>query len=160
MMKLLTFFLNEERYAIPIAALSEVNRMVGIRIVPKAPAHVLGLLNLHGAIAPVLNLKKVLQITPWQPAPDAMWVAVKHHNLSVCLAVDKLGRIAAVPDDALADTPTLSKGADTRYLGCCARMEEAIVPVLAVDELLEEKEKAVLAELLGDHKVNTASELG
>jgi purine-binding chemotaxis protein CheW len=151
-MKILTFILNEESYAIPIADLGEVNRMTGLRIVPKAPAYVMGLLNLHGATAPVLNLKKLLRLRPWQPAPDAMWIAVKHRSIWICLAVDKLGRIVAVPGQALDETPTLSKGVDTRYLKCCARIDEAIVPVLAVDDLLDEKEHEVLSELLRNHK--------
>jgi purine-binding chemotaxis protein CheW len=124
--------------------------MAGIRIVPKAPEYVVGLLNLHGTVAPVLNLKSVLQLTPWQPAPHSMWIAVKHHGLLVCLAVDKLGRIMEVPCRALDETPTLSKGVETRYLKCCARIENAIVPVLAVDDLLDETESEVLAELLND----------
>jgi purine-binding chemotaxis protein CheW len=147
-MKMLTFFLNAESYAIPMANLSEVNRMAGIRMVPKAPEYVMGLLNLHGAVTPVLNLKTVLQLTPWQPAPHSMWIAVKHHGISVCLAVDKLGRIMEVPCHALDETPTLTKGVETRYLKCCARIEDAIVPVLAVDELLDQRESEALAELL------------
>ncbi|MGD9007387.1 MAG: chemotaxis protein CheW [Desulfobacteraceae bacterium] len=149
-MKLLTFYLNEESYAIPVADLTEVNRMAGIRIVPKAPEYVVGLLNLHGAVAPVLNLKSVLQLSPWQPAPQSMWIAVKHHGIMVCLVVDKLDRIMEVPRRVLDETPTLSKGVETRYLKCCARIENAIVPVLAVDDLLDEKKSEVLAKLLNN----------
>ncbi|MGD8834744.1 MAG: chemotaxis protein CheW [Desulfobacteraceae bacterium] len=154
-MKVLTFFLNDESYAIPIAELSEVNRAAGIRTVPKAPAYVIGLLNLHGAVAPVLNLKKVLQLTLWQPAPQFMWIAVKHRSILVCLAVDRLGRIMEVPRRALDQAPTLSKGAGTRYLKCCARIDDAIVPVLAVDDLLDERQSEVLAGLLNNHNTKT-----
>jgi purine-binding chemotaxis protein CheW len=149
-MKMLTFFLNEESYAVPMADLTEVNRMAGIRIVPKAPEYVAGLLNLHGTVTPVLNLKRVLRLTPRQPASHCMWIAVRHHGLSVCLAVDKLGRIVELPCHALDETPALTKGVETRYLKCCARIEDAVVPVLAVDHLLNETERAALAELLND----------
>jgi purine-binding chemotaxis protein CheW len=152
MMKMVTFFLNEESYAVPMADLTEVNRMAGIRIVPKAPEYVMGLLNLHGTTAPVLNLKRVLRLTPWQPAPHCMWIAVRHHGLSVCLTVDKLGRIVELPRHGLDETPALTKGVETRYLKCCARIEDAIVPVLAVDHLLGETEREALAELLNDRR--------
>jgi purine-binding chemotaxis protein CheW len=151
-MKMLTFFLNENSYAVPMADLTEVNRMAAIRIVPKAPDYVMGLLNLHGAVAPVLNLKRVLRLTPWQPAPHCMWIAVRHHGLLVCLTVDKLGRIMEVPSRALDETPALSKGIETRYLKCCARIEDAIVPVLGIDHLLDETEREALAELLSDRR--------
>jgi purine-binding chemotaxis protein CheW len=147
-MKIITFLLNEERCAMPMTDISEVNRTAGIRIVPKAPDYVLGLINLHGAIVPILNLKRVLRIAPWQLAPDSMWIAVKHQSALVCLAVDKIGRIIEVPRQAIDEAPMLSKGPETKYLKCCARIDGAIVPVLAVDNLLNEKESEVLAEIM------------
>jgi purine-binding chemotaxis protein CheW len=91
--KVLTFFLNQDLYSAPVSDISEVNRMAGIRIVPKAPEYVMGLINLHGTIAPVLNLKSLLQIEPSKLAHNSKWIAARHKNTLVCFAVDKLDRI-------------------------------------------------------------------
>lgn len=147
MIRIVTFFLNDELYAIPVPDIREVNRMAGIRTVPKAPGYVVGLMNLHGLTSAVLNLKRLLRIEPSELARNSRWVAVKHKSFPVCLAVDKLDRIIGVSCAKLDEAPALSKGPETQYLKCCARLE-AIVPVLEVNNLLEEKEKRVLAAIL------------
>jgi purine-binding chemotaxis protein CheW len=149
-MRFLTFFLNQDRYAVSVAVTREVNRMVDIRIVPKAPEYVLGLINLHGLINPVLNLKELLNIKPSQLASHSRWIAVEHGGLSVCLAVDKLDRIRRITREKLYDIPTLSKGPQTEYLQNCFKVEDKIVPVLAAGNLLADKEREVIT-----HIVNT-----
>lgn len=154
---IVTFFLNDELYAIPLSDIREVNRMAGIRTVPKAPSYVVGLLNLHGLTSPVLNLKRLLRIEPSELARNSRWVAVKHESFPVCLAVDQLDRIIEVSCEKLDEAPALSKGPETQYLKCCARIDAAIVPVLEVNNLLEEKEKRVLAEILNKNDDPTAA---
>ncbi len=117
-MKFITFFLNGERYAVSVAETREVNRMVDIRSIPKAPAYVLGLINWHGMITPVLNLKELLHINPSQLETHARWIAVKHDGFPICLAVDKLDRIRKIPREELDSTPNLSKCTQTEYLSC------------------------------------------
>lgn len=150
-MKILSFVLNEGHYAIPMADIIEVNRVAVVRTIPKAPTYVIGLINLHGDIVPVLNLKRVLRITPFRLESHSMWIAVNHKSLVVCLAVDRLDRILEVRREALAEMPKHTKGPETRYLKCCAEIDNTIVPVLAVEYLLNEKENEALAEILNDN---------
>jgi purine-binding chemotaxis protein CheW len=143
-MKFVLFFLNQDRYALSVAATREVNRLVNIRVVDKAPAYVLGLINLHGLITPLLNLKKLLHIKPSHIESHTKWIAVQYGNTSACLTVDKLERIIEIPRERLDDVPTLSTGPDTN----CFKVKDSIISVLAAGNLLTDKQREIVAQIV------------
>lgn len=149
-MKFLTFFLNQHRFAVSVATTREVNRMVAIRTVPEAPAYVVGFIDLHGLITPVLNLKELIQIKPAHLAPDARWIAVKHGSLPVCLAVDQLDRIMNITAGKTDQVPPLHDHPENKYFDSYFKIDENIVPVLATGNLLTNREVGVI-EGLGEH---------
>ncbi len=55
--KILIFTLNEQRYAIPLGVVEMVVRMVAITPLPGGPEFIDGVINVHGKIIPVLNLR-------------------------------------------------------------------------------------------------------
>jgi len=59
-MKLLTFRLERDRYAVPVAAVAEVAPAGRVHAVPRAPATVLGLAERRGRMLAVLDLPRLL----------------------------------------------------------------------------------------------------
>ncbi len=56
--QLVTFYLGEEEYGIPITRVQEINRLGRITRVPRTPDFVEGVTNLRGEIIPVIDLRK------------------------------------------------------------------------------------------------------
>jgi purine-binding chemotaxis protein CheW len=56
--QLVVFRLDERRYALPLAAVERVVRSVTVTPLPGAPAIVLGGINVHGRVLPVLNVRR------------------------------------------------------------------------------------------------------
>src|SRR5579885_373491 len=56
--QLVTCRVDKEEYAVDILSVQEINRMVEITRVPKAPSFVEGVINLRGRIIPVLDLRR------------------------------------------------------------------------------------------------------
>lgn len=55
--QLVVFALEDNRYALGISEVQEILRVSEITPVPEMPAHVEGVINLRGAVVPVLNLR-------------------------------------------------------------------------------------------------------
>jgi purine-binding chemotaxis protein CheW len=51
------FSLEDQRYALALAAVLKVIRAVELTYLPEAPENLVGLLNLRGEIVPVLNIR-------------------------------------------------------------------------------------------------------
>jgi chemotaxis-related protein WspB len=67
-MKVLVFSIGPDRYCLRLAAVSRVLPAVALKHVPQAPACVAGLLDLHGAPVPVLDLARLAGF-----ASDQIW---------------------------------------------------------------------------------------
>ena len=59
-LKVLTFQLNQQLYAVSISDIKEVNRLTNLKQIPKHPAYVLGLINYHGETVFILFLKRYM----------------------------------------------------------------------------------------------------
>ena len=52
------FHLDEERYAVPLAIVERIVRAVEVTSLPRAPAIVLGVIDVEGRVLPVLNIRQ------------------------------------------------------------------------------------------------------
>ena len=55
-LQLIGFTVGEERFAIAISEVHEINRFEHISKIPDLPDHVLGVIDLRGVVVPVINL--------------------------------------------------------------------------------------------------------
>jgi purine-binding chemotaxis protein CheW len=79
-LRLVVFRLEGQRYALPLPLVERVWRMVEVAPLPRAPAIVLGVINLHGQVIPVLDLQRRFG----RPAD--------RHGLTSCLLVARTSR--------------------------------------------------------------------
>ena len=62
----LTFVLAEEEYAIEIVKVQEIKSWSTVTPIPCSPEHVLGVINLRGAIVPIVDLRKQFNLPEWE----------------------------------------------------------------------------------------------
>lgn len=55
--RLVVFHLDERRYALPLGCVDRVVRAVEVTPLPQAPDQILGVINVHGRVIPVINLR-------------------------------------------------------------------------------------------------------
>ena len=82
------FTLDDQRYSIPLSTVERVVRMVAITSLPRAPALVLGMVNLQGRVIPVLNLRRRLRLPERDVAAADHLVIAHTARRTVALAVD------------------------------------------------------------------------
>jgi len=77
-LQLIVFTLDAQRYALHLSAVERAIRMVEITPLPKAPEIVIGVVNIHGAVIPVLNIRKRFRLPEREPdLGDQLIVAVQ-----------------------------------------------------------------------------------
>ena len=60
--RIVVFTLDEEKYALPLSSVNRVIHRVDIRKLPGAPGTVSGIINFHGQIIPVFDIRKKMGI--------------------------------------------------------------------------------------------------
>lgn len=87
-----TFFLDDECFGFPMAAVREIIRVPRTVVVPLTPPGLVGLANLRGAILPVIDLRVTLGLAP-RPFDDTTRAVVVECGRLVGLIVDRVSSV-------------------------------------------------------------------
>jgi len=102
--EILEFDLGGELYAMDIGIAREIVEMLPITPIPRAPAHVSGLLNLRGEITTIINLHYILGIKSVKDLKEQkimVLVPDAFENTSVGVIVDEVHSVLTIEDDQI-----------------------------------------------------------
>ncbi len=89
-MKIVTFRINSELYALPVDTVKSIERMQPIRPVPMAPENIVGIMNLRGVVMTVIDLRAMLNMQQIDFTPDTRLLVIKDVAYIVDEALDVL----------------------------------------------------------------------
>jgi chemotaxis-related protein WspB len=144
-MKVLVFHIGPDRYGLPLAAIRSVMPLMALKAVPGAPDAVAGLMNLHGAGIPVIDVSRIGGGAPAARRADTRIVLVDYTGPDG--AVHALGlvteRVLGVRDvDAAALAPAGVLAAP--FLDRVAGDAQGIVQLVEPDRMLPDALRALL----------------
>src|SRR3989304_2572429 len=84
------FELSGCRYGVPLADTREFLRLPSIVPLPKAPLIIEGIVNIRGAVAPVLDVRKRFRLPEKPPHPADHLVVAQAGSRMVALRVDRV----------------------------------------------------------------------
>jgi purine-binding chemotaxis protein CheW len=106
-----TFFLAKEQFAVPVEDVQEVLLSQPLTPVPLAPAQIVGLLNLRGAIMPAIDLRTRLNFDRVPPSEHQKLLVLKTSEGLVSIVVDEIGDVFELAGEGWRPVPdTLDSG--------------------------------------------------
>jgi len=100
------FRIGQMRLLAPFDVTSELTEMPAVYPLPRMPANLLGLVNLHGRIVPLFDLAALFE-TEHMPREKRMLLVIGHGDASAGIVIDGLPRRMAFMPDAAISPPTL-----------------------------------------------------
>lgn len=88
-----TFFLNHEQFAVPVEDVQEVLLSQPLTPVPLAPAEIVGLLNLRGAVMPAIDLRVQLGFEQKTTEAEPKMLVLNTGEGLVSIVVDDIGDV-------------------------------------------------------------------
>ena len=98
----LTFFIGEEVYGLAIRNVTEIVGLQRITEVPDMPSYVLGVINLRGAVIPVVDVRLRFGIEQREADERTCVIVVQLEDISVGLIVDTVSEVIDIPGDNVA----------------------------------------------------------
>jgi purine-binding chemotaxis protein CheW len=86
---LVVFRLDEQRYALPLAAVERIVGAVEVTPLPGAPAIVLGAIDVEGRVLPVLNLRRRFFLPEREVSPVDQFLIARTPRRMVVLVIDE-----------------------------------------------------------------------
>jgi purine-binding chemotaxis protein CheW len=152
---LLRMAVGDEPYALPISAVREILQTGRLTPVPRTPAFVRGVMNLRGAVVPVLDLRARLSDRACNAGRRNCIVVAETTSMDgssaarpVGLLVDAVHEVFEVPAASLEPVPALGTAIEPRFLRGIARARGLVVGVLELSQVLAEPE---LQNLVASH---------
>jgi purine-binding chemotaxis protein CheW len=143
---LLIFSLDEQRYALRLAAVERVVRAAAVTALPKAPEIVLGVLDLQGRVIPVIDLRRRFNLPPRELRTSDQFVIAQANALTVALSVDGVESVLKGPGEAVLAADDILAG--TTYLEGVTRTADGLVLIHDLATLLFPEEELLLAQAL------------
>jgi purine-binding chemotaxis protein CheW len=148
LLQLVTFRLGEEEYALDILTVREINRMMEITRVPRAPDFIEGVVNLRGNVIPVLDLRKRFGLPPRERDKATRIIVTEVGTRVVGFIVDMVKEVLRIRSDTV-EPPGEITGVDAEYILGVGKVEDRLLILLDVDKVLTRKEKQVLEDKPG-----------
>jgi purine-binding chemotaxis protein CheW len=133
--QVLTVQLGDEQYGLPILQVQEIRASAPVTPVPNTPSYLRGMMNLRGAVIPILDLRARLGVDR-TPRPSRSVIVVVDVGQRVAgLVVDAVSDVAAVTAEASAPLPSVGI-APGGYVKGLIKEGERLVMVLDLEATL------------------------
>jgi purine-binding chemotaxis protein CheW len=138
--QLLTFRLGTATYGVDILRVKEIRGWAPVTRIPHSPPHVLGVLNLRGAIVPIIDLRLRFALPDAGFSPTTVIIVlslVTAAGQRDCgVVVDAVSDVVDVAPGAVKPAPSLKGGQSNDFIGGIATVDEQMLILLNVDQLV------------------------
>jgi purine-binding chemotaxis protein CheW len=142
---LASFRIGDAVYALDVAHVREVVRWQAITPLPVAPRLIEGVIDLRGAVVPVVDLARALGAGSVAAGPTARIAIVEADGLVMGLAVDAALEVISVDAVALEDPPALATQAGYDAVRAVVRRADDVPAlVLSLEHILESVYRSAL----------------
>ncbi|HEX8694343.1 MAG TPA: chemotaxis protein CheW [Longimicrobium sp.] len=142
--QLVTFKVGGEEFGLDVFQVHEILRWQEPTPVPKAPAFVEGVLDVRGALVPVVDLRKRFEVPSLAYDDDTRIVLVDFQGERLGLVVDAVTEVLRAPETAVSPPPAFFKGLSAEFLRGLVRLEGRLVVLLDLEKILSSQERMAL----------------
>lgn len=132
-MQVVVFNLGDEQFAVETSKVQNINDIMEITRVPKAPKHIKGLINLRGNVISLLDINLLLDIGEMNTVQSNIIILEMQDEL-VGITVDQVDEVIDVEDDMLENVETDKKKPCIKGI---INLTDRIVTLIDIDKLLQ-----------------------
>lgn len=147
LIQLVSFFLDDEEYAISIANIQGINRMGEITKLPNSLPYVEGITNLRGNIIPLINLRKRLGLPNKEFDKTTRFIVIEHNSRLFGFIVDFVNRVLRIPKELIEPPPPSSLRINTKYVTGIAKFENKLIIILDLTKIFSDEEFNEISQL-------------
>jgi len=142
------FRLKDDLYAVDIMRIKEIIRPQKLTPLPQAPSFIDGIINLRGAVIPVVDLRKRFGMPGRELTMSTRLLIVRLSGQTLGLVVDDVTEVVTIPVSDIKPPPVVSDGLIVNHLlGVCLSGDN-LVMLLDIDRLLTTNEVSALGDFV------------
>ncbi|WP_334181137.1 chemotaxis protein CheW [Methylobacter sp.] len=145
-MMLLVFTLDDWRCALELSSVEKVYRAVAVTPLPDAPDIVLGVVNVRGAVLPVVDVRRRFRLPEKNLTPDDQFIVANSSGRLVVLVVDNVAGVIECSGEDIVPASAIVPGME--YVEGVARLKDGMILIHNLARFLSLEEKTALEQAL------------
>lgn len=138
----LTFLLAGEEYGVNILSIQEIRGCNSVTPIPNTPDYVLGVINLRGAVVPIIDLRRRFGLAQAEFGATTVFVVVRaigvDRNRTMGMVVDAVSDVYNVSPEEIKSVPDLGSTIGGDFVTGLATVDDKMVILLDVDRVMSE----------------------
>lgn len=133
--ELITFSIGTQDFCMDIMLVREIRGWTKVTILPHAPADVMGVMNLRGAVVPIVDLSARLGLGSSQSNDRDVIIIALIDQQTIGFVVTSVSDIVGISQDAIQPMPRISGLEDNNFVKGIITSEEKTLRVLDISAL-------------------------
>jgi purine-binding chemotaxis protein CheW len=138
--ELISFRIEDQEFCVDIMSVREIRGWTPATALPRAPAFVRGVINLRGAVLPIVDLGARLGLGTAEPTARHVIIVAQVQNQVVGLLVDAVSDILTVTDDQVQPTPDVASEMVRTFVRGLLAIDGRMVSFISLDRVLPDRE--------------------
>ncbi|MBB4567347.1 chemotaxis protein CheW [Rhizobium leucaenae] len=138
--ELIAFRIGDQEFCVDIMSVREIRGWTRATAMPHAPAHVLGIINLRGAVLPIVDLSARLGMKRAEPTARHVIIVAQVKRKVVGLLVDAVSDILTVTDDNIQPTPEISSDYERQFARGILAIDCRMICLIELETLFPDSE--------------------
>ncbi len=134
--ELMAFRIGAQEFCVDIMAVREIRGFAPATPLPQSPAFVRGVINLRGAVLPIIDLSARLGFPPAEPTARHVIMVVQVGNQTVGLLVDAVSDILTVGAESIQPTPDVASEMTKSFVRGVLAIDGRMISLIALDNVL------------------------
>ncbi|MEM1380489.1 MAG: chemotaxis protein CheW [Pseudomonadota bacterium] len=134
--KIVSFRLGNEEYGVDILSVREIRGWTPTTVLPQAPHYVRGVINLRGAVLPVIDLGVRLGMSGTRDDSSNVIIVIEEDGRLIGLIVDAVSDILSLQEDQFLPTPEIPSTNIKDFIEGVATLDDRMIQLVATDQIL------------------------
>jgi purine-binding chemotaxis protein CheW len=139
----LTFTLGKEEYGIDILKVQEIRGYNAVTAIANAPAFVKGVINLRGAIVPIVDLRIKFDLGQMEYNQFTVVIILNIMSRVVGVVVDSVSDVLRLGVEQIRPAPEFGAAMDTKYIMGIGTVDERMLILIDIERLMSGRDMAL-----------------
>ena len=140
MKELISFRIGAQEFCVDIMAIREIRGWTAATALPQSPSFVKGVINLRGAVLPIVDLASRLGFESTEASDRNVIIVADIGGQVVGLLVDAVSDILTVTDDVIQPTPDVASETAKTFVRGLIAMDGRMISLIGLERVLPDME--------------------
>jgi purine-binding chemotaxis protein CheW len=138
--ELIAFRVGDQEFCVNVMQVREIRGWTPAMAMPHAPSYMKGVINLRGAVLPIIDLSARLGMKPTEPSQRHVIIVAQVHRKVVGLLVDAVSDILTISEDNVQPTPEIASEQQRQFARGILAIEKRLICLLELEAIFPEAE--------------------